>query len=151
MQFPILAGLLKELWLVITLFTGAILTVYKIHLDKKTAAHKLQEDTTVKEKADLLARLKKMEEEIHNNTNKHMAAQLEREKNMDAMDVRFRVMEHKVSQVDTLVVEINGVKTRQEVQNALITTMDAKISEMKSESKAQFNEVLYLLKERRDK
>ncbi|MDO7847447.1 hypothetical protein Q5H92_13840 [Hymenobacter sp. M29] len=150
-QFPILTGLVKELWLGLTLFIGAILTVYKIRLDKKNAVKKQKEETAAKEKGELLARLKKMEEETHNNTNKHTAAQLEREKNMDAIDSRFRTMEHKVSQVDTLVVEINGVKTRQEVQNTLITTMDAKISEMKSESKAQFNEVLYLLKERRDK
>lgn len=150
-QFPILTGLVKELWLGLTLFIGAILTIYKIRLDRKAALKKAREELVAREKAEWLARIKKVEEESHNNTIKHTAVQLEKEKNIDAINVRFQALEHKVSQVDTLVVEVNAIKTRQEVQNTLIASMDAKITEMKSESKAQFSEVLFLLKDRGNK
>ena len=107
-------------------------------------------------------RLKKIEEECHNNTLKHTAAQLEREKIMDAYNVRnqnvehnnnvrFQALETKMSQVDTLIVEVNGIKTRQEVQHTLMQSMETKMNEMKSDSKSQFAEVIFLLKDRGNK
>ncbi|MET4072971.1 hypothetical protein [Hymenobacter sp. UYCo722] len=107
-------------------------------------------------------RLKKLEEECHNNTLKHTASQLEREKIMDTYNirnqnventynVRFQALENKMSQVDTLIVEVNGIKTRQEVQSTLIQSIDSKMNEMKSESSRQFDQVLYLLKDRGNK
>ena len=111
--------------------------------------------TKEKEKA-LADRLKKIEEETHNNTLKHTASQQERERLMDAYNTRnqtveaanntrFLAVENKGSQVDTLVIEVNGIKTDVRVQGTVMKSMETQMTDLKNDSKHQFEYIIKLL------
>jgi chromosome segregation ATPase len=149
-QYWVLIELAKEIWLIALGFTGTLITLYtlrKNNADKEQLALKLVQEKAATEHE---ARLKKIEEENHANTLKHQSAQLEREKLVDANNIRMSHLENKVSQVDTIVHEVNALKSRMDVQAVKMDSLDGKLNDLRENLKTQFGEVMYLLKERRD-